>query len=653
MGDEIFTKEGKFKDIKKSLDDKTIFNNFDYLKTRGMDTKEIVEISCKIISAYDDLKQEEYLNQLAEVSKFKINTLKKVIKKYCDNNKNEEIEQTGSFFLEENHFIAEQVYTELKENKFAVYYFNTKEIEYVDEIKIKGLTYKPINSVEVKNGFLKLPSKAKEYNNDQELDEEIINFVNKWLDIEKQYLRFAVYNIRKSWVYDRFHSLNYLRAIGDFGSGKSRFLDTLGYIHYKPIATSGALTPAVLFRISNKWQGTLIIDEADFKNSDESQDIIKIINQGYEKGRPVMRIDKENNMSIEFFDVYGPKILATRKEFSDKATESRCMSHVMKTTTRKDIPPNLTAEFEKECDNIRNKLLMWRFKNYLKIDPDAGLKVDLGNIEPRLRQVNSGFISLFADNPEEIKKFKEYLFEYQKDLIEERSNTIEGNIVKAINELYILGDPINANNIIEKANLKDKQGNLWKPRSLTKFMKGLGFSSTKQKKIDNQNYKIYDETKEFYTTLFKKYIPFFEEVTVQDQKNTTVTTVTFFDENDVKRYLSNQGNRSNGTVGVQKKQENNMDKSIQINTNIDNFDKKTQIKSIPLTKVTSVTRLPNKENMLIKYLEKYDKGDGVKIDFLNKVLNFDDEDDCHAFLCKLSEKGIIFQNRSDFWKLLK
>jgi hypothetical protein len=29
MGDEIFTKEGKFKDIKKSLDDNTIFNNFD------------------------------------------------------------------------------------------------------------------------------------------------------------------------------------------------------------------------------------------------------------------------------------------------------------------------------------------------------------------------------------------------------------------------------------------------------------------------------------------------------------------------------------------------------------------------------------------------------------------------------------------------
>ena len=57
----------------------------------------------------------------------------------------------------------------------------------------------------------------------------------------------------------------------------TRFLDTLGYLHYKPIATSGATTSAPVFRIIDKWKGTLIMDEADFQKSDEAQDIIKII----------------------------------------------------------------------------------------------------------------------------------------------------------------------------------------------------------------------------------------------------------------------------------------------------------------------------------------------------------------------------------------
>jgi len=63
-----------------------------------------------------------------------------------------------------------------------------------------------------------------------------------------------------------------------------------------------------------------------------------------------------------------PKNLATRKPYTDKATESRCITEVMKGTTREDIPVNLDDDFFIEAEGLRNKLLMWRFKNYYKID---------------------------------------------------------------------------------------------------------------------------------------------------------------------------------------------------------------------------------------------------------------------------------------------
>jgi len=295
----------------------------------------------------------------------------------------ENTRRTSTFISDK--IIAEQVY-DGEENKFCVYDIEKDKIDYVYSISDEDIIIKPIIDEEVEKKAILLPSKAEEYEDEEKLDEEIKVFINKWLDVSEDFMQFAIWNVKRSWVYDRFHTLNYLRALGDTGMGKSRFLDTLGYIHYKPIATSGATTAAPIFRIINKWKGTLIIDEADFKQSDESHDIIKIINQGYEKGRQIMRCDQNNADKVQFFDPYCPKIIATRKPFDDKATESRCITTVMMGTNRKDIPVNLTNGFFKDAEHIRNMLLMWRFKHYNIIDPDKEIKIDgFDELEPRLR----------------------------------------------------------------------------------------------------------------------------------------------------------------------------------------------------------------------------------------------------------------------------
>ena len=355
------------------------------------------------------------------------------------------------------------------------------------------IVYMPIIDEVLSKKVIVLASKPEEYGTDAQLDEDIKTFIYKWLDVPDDYRTFAVWNIKRSWVYERFHTLNYLRALGDTGAGKTRFLDSLGLLHYKPIQTSGAATAAPIFRVIDKWKGTLIMDEADLNKSDETELIIKIINMGFEKGKFVLRCNPNDPADINCFDPFCPKVLATRKPFEDKATESRCMTQVMTGTSRKDIPSNINDAFNKERSILTNKLLLWRFRNYHSINPE--IETDLGiDLDPRVSQIVSSYISLFSSNDEQLELFKEYILKHQEEIIEERKVSFDGQIVETIFNIIeeeggrdnIKSIYITNKDIIEKAGLTNYKGDkAMTPRALTPRLKSLGFLKTKQGRVNN------------------------------------------------------------------------------------------------------------------------------------------------------------------------
>jgi hypothetical protein len=63
---------------------------------------------------------------------------------------------------------------------------------------------------------------------------------------------------------DAFNEVPYLRLRGEFGTGKTRFLQTVGSLCYRPIFTSGVSTVSPLFHLLDTFGGTLILDKADF-----------------------------------------------------------------------------------------------------------------------------------------------------------------------------------------------------------------------------------------------------------------------------------------------------------------------------------------------------------------------------------------------------
>src|SRR2546425_944965 len=100
------------------------------------------------------------------------------------------------------------------------------------------------------------------------------NFLHRYVDLNPVFERLASYYVLLTWIYDDFNEVPYLRVRGDAGSGKTRFLLTLGSLCYKPVFASGASTASPLFRILDICRGTLIIDESDFRFSDEKADIV-------------------------------------------------------------------------------------------------------------------------------------------------------------------------------------------------------------------------------------------------------------------------------------------------------------------------------------------------------------------------------------------
>ena len=295
--------------------------------------------------------------------------------------------------------------------------------------------YSPKNNL-IQNAVVLLPSQVEEYGSEEELLAQIQGFIHRYVDISPFYEKIASYYVLFTWVYDSFNELPYLRFRGDPGSGKTRALLTVGSLCYKPIFASGASSTSPLFRIMDAFRGTLIVDESDFRFSDEKAEFTKILNNGNVRGFPVLRselspVTKEFNPRA--YAVFGPKLVATRGFFEDRALESRFLTEDMgQHRLREDILINLPAEHKEEALHIRNQLLLFRFRNLHKRLPQESL-VDR-SIEPRLNQIFVPLLSII-DDEQARADLRELARTYNRQNVADRGLDTEAQVLEIIHNL--------------------------------------------------------------------------------------------------------------------------------------------------------------------------------------------------------------------------
>jgi hypothetical protein len=294
----------------------------------------------------------------------------------------------------------------------------------------------------VKHGVVLFPSEPTEYGTVSDLVSRIRDFVHRFVEVSEDFETIAVYYILFTWIYDAFHEVPYVRVRGGYGSGKTRFLLAVGALCRFPIFASAASTVSPIFRILDSFRGTLILDEGDFRASDEKSEIVKILNNGNARGFPVLRteVSPKKEFDPRAYHVFGPKIVATRGFFQDRALESRCLTEDMRGgKLRHDIALNLDDSFHEEARSLRNQLLLYRLRHFK--DARGQTRAGARDLEPRLQQIFGPLVSVI-DDVSARERIVGVVGKLNDDLLDERSETAEAQILTVIRDLVSKGPDV-------------------------------------------------------------------------------------------------------------------------------------------------------------------------------------------------------------------
>jgi hypothetical protein len=259
------------------------------------------------------------------------------------------------------------------------------------------IPYSPTNNL-LTSGCVLLPSAIGEEMEKGDLLKAIRAYVGRYVDLSPTFAEIAAHYVLLTWVYDAFNELPYLRFQGSPGSGKTRGLLVLGAICYKPFFASGASTVSPIFHILDAFQGVLILDEADFRFSDTTAELTKVLNNGNVRGLPVLRTmaNRHRELNPTAFRVFGPKIVGMRGPFADDALETRFISEA--TGGRPidpTIPIHLPNAYRAEAQDLRNRLLAYRLRHRSEATPDPTRLID--GVSARTNQTALALLSLIDD----------------------------------------------------------------------------------------------------------------------------------------------------------------------------------------------------------------------------------------------------------------
>lgn len=307
------------------------------------------------------------------------------------------------------------------------------EIEVVDTVRLSDdeqLTpYSPQNNL-ITTGCVLLPSRPEPYGDKAGLIAEIRTYLRRYVDLSPEFESVAAHYALLSWVHDAFSEVPYLRFRGDYGTGKTRALLTLGAVCYRPFFASGASTVSPIFHILDAFGGTLILDEADFRFSDATAGLTKILNNGNAAGLPVLRSvpNRHKEYSPRAFRVFGPKLVGMRDRFADDALESRFLTEETGLrTVRPDIPLQTPPSLHHDALTLRNKLLTWRLQTLSQVEslPDRVVET----IDARFNQVALPLLSLM-DDPVDREGLVRRLVTEQRRVHAERARSLPAAVVR-------------------------------------------------------------------------------------------------------------------------------------------------------------------------------------------------------------------------------
>jgi hypothetical protein len=332
--------------------------------------------------------------------------------------------------------------------KLAVRYPDGR-LDVLPHLDLKGYRYMAVQDAElissIKNrGVVFATGLGKHRNEAGELVEPDIQYLfkrikalsYKYLDIGESDRAICSYYVIFTWLQDCFSELAYLMAQGPYGRGKSRFVDTFSFCAYRVMRAAGLSSLSPVFRTLDSMGGTLAMDEISAPGRPVDGELEMLFKGGNSRSAPpIWRTEGGANNSLfpKSFDVYGCKIFGSIKDFSDPATNSRCIKVKMYPKVRTDIPRSIENEFFEEAEQIRNLCLSYRLRHWQPEIKIIEERID-DLIDPRLQQITGGLLTIIDDEAVRVELTR-IMREYNKELTEAREETVAAKVVWALLEI--------------------------------------------------------------------------------------------------------------------------------------------------------------------------------------------------------------------------
>lgn len=161
-----------------------------------------------------------------------------------------------------------------------------------------------------------------------------------------------------TWLIEKWRATGPLYLLGPISSGKTTVLECLEQVAYRGIR-GGSMSNSTMFRLSDAYTPTLLIDESQLYNREEWAETQAFLNERYRKGGKVWRVEGEqgNQFVPRSFNAYGATALAGSDPPWD-AMYSRSL--ILQMSKDKPTKQTLTPEFEQTGKELRGLLRQFR-----------------------------------------------------------------------------------------------------------------------------------------------------------------------------------------------------------------------------------------------------------------------------------------------------
>ncbi len=318
-----------------------------------------------------------------------------------------------------------------------------------------------------------LPSPPKPYGTLEQLWQRVRTYSYEHIDFEYD-TQYDVYTawILADWTPERWDTVPYLWFTGPTNSGKTRCLDVLAQLCYRPLL-SPSVSAASIYRALDAFHPTFLLDEFEMyeKMRELKAEVIGVLNAGYRRGQVVLRTDKVRDGApmLRGFDVFGFKAISSIEELPT-ATRGRTIPFIMSRAVRKVkrlIDKKTAAE-------LRAMLLQYRFDMVLK-SPPTGKPLDLP--DGRLIELYTPLTMVAPKNVE--NTILGYARKEYETTLEEERDTEEAKVYLTLAEL--LSQKVRLRipqaDIREKINFAVPEKEQFSKQKVGLILKRLGFKS--------------------------------------------------------------------------------------------------------------------------------------------------------------------------------